>query len=274
MSALTNSAASFQDRARSYLDANCAQCHLPGGTGPTFDARYDTPLPLQNLTNFTALFSLGNDHEQIVHPDDIWRSSIYARMNIVDQGSGAGSIQMPPLARRLIDTNALAVLSAWINSLPGTPALAPPVITPAGGIFSHPVSVTLQSTNQNAALYYTLDGSLPATNSFLYTGPFTLTNSATVAASAIWPGLSNSIAPSALYVINPPFLFTSASVVAGGAFQLGFLGLAGNTYVLQATTNFVNWTPIATNPATTNAFYFSDPGATNFPLRFYRVMQQ
>ncbi len=89
LSALTNLTASLQERARSYMDANCAQCHQPGGTGSTFDARYETPLVNQNLTNFPALFSLGYDRACIIKPKDIWRSVIYDRINLVDATNGS-----------------------------------------------------------------------------------------------------------------------------------------------------------------------------------------
>jgi hypothetical protein len=57
-------------------------------------------------------------------------------------------------------------------------------------------------------------------------------------------------------------------------FQLGFAGVAGSNYVLQASTNLVNWVPINTNLAPSNVFNLFDPQATNFPHRFYRIMQQ
>jgi hypothetical protein len=44
--------------------------------------------------------------------------------------------------------------------------------------------------------------------------------------------------------------------------------------VLQASTNLVDWTPIATNMATTNLFNLMDSNAAGFPSRFYRVFQQ
>ena len=36
LSAITNVNAALVERVKSYLDANCAQCHQPGGTGITF----------------------------------------------------------------------------------------------------------------------------------------------------------------------------------------------------------------------------------------------
>jgi hypothetical protein len=163
-------------------------------------------------------------------------------------------------------------MAGWINSLPGVPALAPPTITPDGGAFNQSVTVTLNTPATNAAVYYTLDGSLPTTNSLLYSTPLLLTSNVNVAASAFETNFDNSITVSALFAIQP-FLFTSMGFT-NDVFQLQFSGAAGSNYVLQASTNLINWTPLVTNLATTNLFYLMDAGASNSPYRFYRVLQQ
>ena len=267
LSSMTSLSASLQERARSYLDVNCQACHQPGGQGPTWDARYDTPLPQQNITNYPALFSLGiSDNACIVKSKDIWRSVLLARINTTNQ-----DIQMPDF-RNLIDTNAVQVLIAWINSLPGTPALAPPVITPNGGSFFNQVGITLQPPDPNAAIYYALDGSLPTTNSLLHSGMFNLTSNATVSASAVESNYANSVAVNALFFIQP-LQFVSENF-SNGVFQLQFMGATGSNYVLQASPDLLNWTPVATNQAALNLLNFIDPRSSNYPRRFYRVLQQ
>jgi uncharacterized repeat protein (TIGR03806 family) len=267
LSSLTNVSASFEERARSYLDANCAQCHQPGGAGITFDARYDTPLASQHITNYPASYSLGFDNARIVASEDKWRSMIWQRMN-----STNNTVKMPSLARNLIDTNAVQVMGDWINSLPGTPALPPPFISPNGGIFAPSVSVTLLPPDGTASLYYTLDGSLPTSGSTLYSGPILLTSNATVRASAFEAGYVNSVAATADFIIQPPVLFTSV-LFTNGDFQLELSGVPGNNYVLQASTNLFDWISISTSAAPASLFYLYDPAATNFPYRFYRVLQ-
>ncbi len=265
LSALTNLTAPLESRARSYFDANCSQCHQPGGTGPTFDARFDTPLVNQNII-YGAL-DTGADNVAMVVPHDIWRSKMYQRAD-----SLANGVKMPPLAKSLLDTNALAVIADWINSLPGTPALAPPTIAPNGGSFVASVNVAAQQPDTNAVIYYTLDGSRPTTNSLLYTGPINLLNNATVSASSFRTGYVNSVTTSATFLVEP-LRFTSQGFT-NTMFQLGFFGIAGSNYVLQATTNFAAWTSISTNTAPAAGFNLQDPKATNYPYRFYRVIRQ
>jgi uncharacterized repeat protein (TIGR03806 family) len=264
---ISNSGALLVERARSYLDANCAQCHQPGGTGITFDARYDTPLTNQNLINAAASFSLGYDHARVVAPSDVWRSVLYDRMNSVDP-----TIKMPPLARNLVDTNAVAVMAAWINSLGGIPALPPPSLTPPGGIFTGVVSVTAEEAATNDTLYYTLDGSLPTTNSIRYAGPILLTNSTTVNINAWAPGYTNSVADAAQFTIFPDIYFDSPGGFTNGIFQMSFAGPPGSNYVLQVSTDLVQWTSISTNTPMTSPFVLSDPGVPG-TARFYRVLQ-
>ena len=125
---------SIEDRARSYLDANCSQCHRPGGTVAGFDARYDTPLDRQQLVNGEVLIDQGIDHPRIISPHDIWRSIAFMRIDTV------GDIRMPPIDRQTIDEHGVALMRQWIDSMPGRAVLAPPVIEPAGGTFDKPVA--------------------------------------------------------------------------------------------------------------------------------------
>jgi uncharacterized repeat protein (TIGR03806 family) len=266
LAALTNSSAPLVQRFRSYIDANCSQCHQPGGSGITFDARYDTPLERQNITNYPAQLSLGVDNARIVKADDVWRSLLLARINSTNPAA-----QMPPLARNRIDTNAVQVITDWINSLPGVPALAPPSITPNGGPFTRSITVTLQPPNTNASLYYTLNGTLPTTNSSLYSAPLTLTNSAALEVSAFEAGFNNSVAATAQFTLQSPY-FTGALILTNGQFQLTILGIAGNTYVLESSADLINWTRVGTNTPSVVPFNFTVPGGTG--SRFYRIAQQ
>ncbi len=268
LSALSNTAASYQQRARSYLDANCAQCHQPGGTGITFDARYDIPLTNQNIINATASFSLGYDNARIIAPNDVWRSVLYDRMNMVNP-----PVQMPPLARNLIDTNAVQIMADWINSFTNTPALAPPILTPASGIFTNFITLTLQPPDTNAVLYYTLDGSLPNTNSTLYTGPFDLSYSAVVTANAFETDFVNSVAVSGTFTIVPTlYSIFSPSLQPDGSFQMQYWAPAGHSYVLQSSTELLTWTAVSTNTPSAAPFNLVDPAPGNAPYRFYRVV--
>ncbi len=270
LSALTDSTASLEERARSYLDANCAQCHRPGGTGPTFDARHSTPLANQHLINATLVKgNVGADNARAVAPKDIWRSAVYFRMGTTDPLA-----QMPTLARNLVDTSALAVLADWINSLPGIPALAPPVFTPTGGSLVAGQTVAIQATNPAAQFRYTLDRTDPTTNSPLYAGAIRLTNTVTLKARAFADGFVDSIVSSAVFAVKAGVALGNPTFGADGRFQFNVTATAGKTYRLESSTDFAQWTILGTNVPATAVFELLDPLAPEQPRKFYRVIQQ
>jgi hypothetical protein len=58
-----------------------------------------------------------------------------------------------------------------------------------------------------------------------------------------------------------------------GQFQLSVINLPlGQTNIVQASTNMINWIPIYTNLGTSTILQFMDPKATNYPSRFYRII--
>src|SRR6202050_5693494 len=187
---------SVEDRARSYLDANCSQCHRPGGTVAYFDARYDTPLDRQQLINGPVLIDEGIDHPRVIAAHDIWRSIAYMRVNTV------GDIGMPPLARETIDAGGVALLRAWIESMPGRPVLAPPKIAPAGGGFPLAIDVALTATDKEAEIHYTLDGSEPGRQDPVYTKPIHISDSSVLRARAYKDGYTRSIATQSVFILG------------------------------------------------------------------------
>ena len=117
------------------------------------------------------------------------------------------------------------------------------------------------------------EGAVPfkACAPLLFTGVFLVKSNLTLRAKAFENGYNNSVAANATFIINPA-QFTSVSLT-NGTVRLFFTGTIGATYVLQASTNLINWTPVATNVAPAGVFEMIDPQASQFRSRFYRTVR-
>jgi mono/diheme cytochrome c family protein len=196
LAAAADGTRSVQERARSYLDANCAQCHRPGGTVAYFDARFDTPIERQELIDGPVLIDQGIDRPRVISPHDIWRSIAFMRVNTVDD------IKMPPIARQTIDEKGVQLLREWILSLPGRPVLDPPAISPPGGTFAGPVEVALSAGEPGADIRYTLDGSTPGPADAHYEKPVKVTGAAVLRARAYKEGFTRSITVQEVFIVG------------------------------------------------------------------------
>ena len=79
--------------------------------------------------------------------------------------------------------------------------VATPSISPSGGTFYEPQTVTVTTATAGATLYYTLDGSTPTSASLPYLGPLTVNNSVAVKALAVKTGMYDSDVATANFVI-------------------------------------------------------------------------
>ncbi len=103
--------APLNDRARSYLAANCANCHLPGGaTGLDIDLSYGTPIWAMNTHGvFPTAGTLGLVNPARVQPWLAASSVLWERMRRLDE------TRMPPLGSNHVDLGGMALIEAWIN---------------------------------------------------------------------------------------------------------------------------------------------------------------
>ena len=126
-------------------------------------------------------------------------------------------------------------------------------------------SVGSLATNQGAVLTLTVH---PASGGGSYV------NSATVSASTPDPNPDDVSASLAVNVGSgaPPNL-TNTLVYANGTFQFTVNGQSGQPYIVQASTNLLDWVPVYTNPSPyLSPFTFTESNLTSFPDQFYRVI--
>jgi hypothetical protein len=100
------------------------------------------------------------------------------------------------------------------NNASGTAAT--PTITPNGGTFTGPVTVTLATSTIGATIRYTTDGTAPGASSPIYGAPFSVTTSGSVKAKAIASGMNDSVVAEATFQIQsvpPPPSDTMAPTV-------------------------------------------------------------
>ena len=164
-------------------------------------------------------------------------------------------------------------------------AAAPPSVSitnPANNAaFAAPANVTLQASASSTS------GSI--TNVQFFSGanllgnkaspPFSFTDSSLAAGNYSFTarafdnsGLSSTSAPVVVFVETNAVL-SAPRRATNGLFQFTVAGIAGQTYVFQASSNITTWSPLTTNVAPSNSFIFTDPASTNLQNRFYRVRQ-
>jgi len=111
--------ATVEQKARSYLHANCAFCHRPGGTFALFDLRYDTPLKDTKICNVTinkAPIPSAPDKSLVLKPGSSADSVMWLRMKELDPDRG----RMPQIGSYAADADALSLVGSWIDSLSNT----------------------------------------------------------------------------------------------------------------------------------------------------------
>lgn len=110
---LDNASQPLEERARTYLEVNCAQCHRPdGGTTVALDLRFDTPLAGTNTVGVgPQVGTLGLDDARMIAPGARGESVLWERMRRLDAS------RMPPLASHRVDEAGVELIGAWIDGL-------------------------------------------------------------------------------------------------------------------------------------------------------------
>jgi glucose/arabinose dehydrogenase len=101
---------SLEWKVRSYLSANCSQCHQPSGAAlGNWDARPTTPTDAAGLINGALVNNFGDSANRFIVPGNLVNSMLLKRVQ------GAGVPRMPPLDTNQRDLTSEQLITDWIN---------------------------------------------------------------------------------------------------------------------------------------------------------------
>ncbi len=114
----SDTGASIEDRARSYLHANCSHCHrIWGGGNSDFQIQADISLADTRTVNVAPTRGHYNlDSPCLIVPGDAQRSLLWHRMTL----SGTG--RMPHVGSNVVDPEGIALVREWITNMQDEPA--------------------------------------------------------------------------------------------------------------------------------------------------------
>jgi uncharacterized repeat protein (TIGR03806 family) len=115
-----NTPQTLDQRARSYMHANCAYCHRPDSMAVGWlDFRYDTTLKNTGACGITPMKGdVGVAGAQILKPGMPMQSAIWLRMHAMFNND---KIRMPQLATYIVDDKGTQLISDWIASITACP---------------------------------------------------------------------------------------------------------------------------------------------------------
>ena len=145
---INDASATIDEKARSYMDLNCAYCHQVGSdVRADFDLRMSLDLAATGLLDAGINNPLGVPGEEILAIGEPQKSILYLRAN-----SAEPSIAMPPVAKNRVDDEGVALIEEWIIQLG-----VPPTV-PVTNVLVSPSAISLE-VGENFSLTATVEPS-------------------------------------------------------------------------------------------------------------------
>jgi hypothetical protein len=200
----------------------------------------------------------------VVDPDqtvpDVSRANNVASLDLLKPGMGIQSMDWSP-----VNSNLVVVTVHVVND---------------GATTNGPVTLSLNEGSASGASLFSqsLGGLLPGASvdvSFLW-NVFGLPDNVSIYAVLSGPGMSNNfssanITGQLIITLAPPPWIGECQYLPDGRFQMAIYGSESRSYLLQASTDLVNWVPVLSFTCTDTPTVVVDSASVNYAKRFYRI---